>query len=271
MMRAAVVGCAGRMGYALVRAVAGAEDMTLVGAVEAPDSGAVGQDAGTLAGLPPLGVAVSHEARCAAAGADGVIDFSSAAIVEQVAAGCVEHKCPLVVGTTGLDESQHQALEHAAQSVVVVFAPNMSVGVNVLFSLVAQAARLLGPGYEAEVVEAHHHHKRDAPSGTARRIVEILAQAAQEQGLSLEERTCHGRQGDLGPRPASQIGVHAIRGGDIVGEHTVMLCGTGERVELTHRATSRQTFAQGALRALRWARVQPAGLYDMQDVLGLRT
>jgi len=259
------------MGYALVRAVAGAEDMTLVGAVEAPDSGAVGQDAGTLAGLPPLGVQVSHEARGAAQGADGVIDFSSAAIVEQVAAGCVEHNCPLVVGTTGLSDAQHQALEHAARSVVVVFAPNMSVGVNVLFSLVAQAARLLGPGYEAEVVEAHHHHKRDAPSGTARRIVEILGEAAaQEQGLTLEERACYGRQGDLGPRPASQIGVHAIRGGDIVGEHTVMLCGTGERVELSHRATSRQTFAQGALRALRWARLQPAGLYDMQDVLGLR-
>jgi 4-hydroxy-tetrahydrodipicolinate reductase len=199
-----------------------------------------------------------------------VIDFSSPALAPKLAWACSEAGLPLVVGTTGLDQDQRDALEVAAQRTPVVYAPNMSVGVNVLFSLVAEASRLLGPGYETEVLELHHNRKADAPSGTAARLAQILARATDDQG-PLAQRIRHGRQGQEGPRTAAEIGVHAVRGGDVVGEHTVFYFATGERLELTHRASSRQTFAQGALWALRWTRgQQPGRLYDMQDVLGLR-
>jgi 4-hydroxy-tetrahydrodipicolinate reductase len=266
----AIPGCAGRMGRELVRAVSAAEDLRLSGAMEQQGSAVVGQDAGTVAGVRPLGVTITGDLQELLQGAGGVIDFSVPALAPKLAWSCSEAGLPLVVGTTGLDGDQLDALELAAQRTPVVYAPNMSVGVNVLFSLAAEASRLLGPGYETEVVELHHSRKADAPSGTAARLAQILAQASAALG-PLEQRVRHGRQGHEGPRPAAEIGVHAVRGGDIVGEHTVYYCATGERLELTHRASSRQTFAQGALRALRWARgQQPGRIYDMQDVLGLR-
>jgi 4-hydroxy-tetrahydrodipicolinate reductase len=265
----AIPGCAGRMGQALVQAVAAAPDLTLSGASERAGAPSVGQDAGTIAGLPPLGVTVTDDPARLLAGAAGVIDFTTPRPTVELAARCAAAGLPLVVGTTGLDVAQRAALERAAALVPLVFAPNMSVGVNVLVRLVAEAARLLGPGYELEIIEAHHGRKVDAPSGTALRLAQALAEATAAQG-SLEERACFSRRGNIGARPAAQIGIQTVRGGDIVGEHTVLLCGDGERLELIHRASSRQTFAGGALRALRWTLGRPPGLYDMSDVLGLR-
>jgi 4-hydroxy-tetrahydrodipicolinate reductase len=201
------------------------------------------------------------------AAADAVIDFSSASGTDTVLAACRAAGKPLVLGTTGHDAVQRAAVAAAAHEIAVVFAANFSVGVNALFWLTREAARILGPGFDLEVVEMHHRLKKDAPSGTARRLAEILAEA---RGLDYAQDAVHGRHGLVGARDPREIGVHAIRGGDIVGEHTVLLAGTGERLELTHRAASRETFAAGALRAAGWLSDQPAGLYDMEDVLGLR-
>ncbi len=264
MINVGIPGAAGRMGRELIRAIAGADDMGLAAATEASGADCLGQDAGTLAGVAPLGVSVTSDNGALACGSDGIIDFSAPATLDQVAPVCAERGVPLVVGTTGLEAGHLTLLRRAGEQTAVVFAPNMSVGVNLLFQLVDQAARLLGPSYHAEVVEAHHRHKKDAPSGTAARLVEILQAALDAPDAR------HGREGMVGERPDAEVGVHAVRGGDVVGEHTVMLLGQGERVELVHRASSRQTFAQGALRALRWASTRDPGLYDMQDVLGLR-
>jgi 4-hydroxy-tetrahydrodipicolinate reductase len=265
---AAIPGCAGRMGRALVQAVVASDGLALSGAAEAPGSPALGQDAGSLAGLAPQGIAVTDDLAAALEGASGVIDFTVPAVTATLCPLCAQRGVPMVIGTTGLGEEQLEALHQAAQQIPVVFAPNMSVGVNVLLRLAAEATRLLGPGYELEIVEAHHSNKVDAPSGTALRLAEVLAAATAEAG-PMEDRACYGRQGAIGKRPQHQIGIQTIRGGDIVGEHTVMYCGEGERVELVHKASSRQTFARGAVRALRWVVGREPGLYDMQDVLGL--
>jgi 4-hydroxy-tetrahydrodipicolinate reductase len=256
------------MGRALVRAVASSSDLRVAGASEAPGSPALHQDAGTTAGLPPLGLPITADPDVLLQSADAVIDFTLPQATVDLVDRCARKGLPVVVGTTGLDAAQREALYRAAERIPIVFAPNMSVGVNVLLRLAADAARLLGPEYAFEIVEAHHDRKVDAPSGTALRLAQVLAEATREQG-SFDERICYGRQGIVGPRPPSQIGVHAVRAGDIVGEHTVMCCASGERLELVHRASSRETFARGALRALRWATTRLAGLYDMQDVLGL--
>jgi 4-hydroxy-tetrahydrodipicolinate reductase len=257
------------MGRALIQTIAAADDMQLIGAIESLSSSTIGQDAGTVAGLPPSGINIVSDAEMVLTEANGVIDFSSPTATVVLAKHCAVMNIPLVTGTTGLSHVERETLVQSAKQIPIVFAPNMSVGINVLFQLVAEAARLLGPDYDLEIVEAHHHQKADAPSGTALRLADILAQATTQKG-SLRERAMYGRQGNLGPRPNYQIGIHAVRGGDIVGDHTVMYCGTGERLELIHRASSRLTFAQGALRALRWALKQSAGLYGMEDVLGLR-
>ena len=263
-LRVGIPGAGGRMGRELIRAIAEAGHLDLAAASEAPGMPAVGQDAGALAGIGHLGVEVGADNIDLADACEGVVDFSVPAALVSLAPRCAARRIPLVVGTTGLEPEQLALLEEAAASTALVFAPNMSVGVNLLFRLTEEAARLLGPAYHAEVVEAHHRHKKDAPSGTAARLVEILTQALSAADVR------HGRHGMVGERPDAEVGVHAVRGGDVVGEHTVMLLGTGERLELTHRASSRQTFAQGALRALCWAAEQPPGLYDMQDVLGLK-
>ncbi len=198
---------------------------------------------------------------------EAVIDFSHHSVLEIVLARCVQHRKTLVIGTTGHSDLQIAAIRHAAGSIPIVYAPNYSVGVNTLFWLTQKAAEILGPAFDLEVVEMHHRMKKDAPSGTAKRLAEILAEVRQ---LSYNNDVRHGRQGIVGERTDNEIGVHAIRGGDVVGDHTVIYATQGERVELTHKASSRDTFAHGALRAAVWAVGGTAGLYDMQDVLGLK-
>ncbi len=203
----------------------------------------------------------------ALAAGDVAIDFSSAAGTAPLLAACRQAGKPLVLGATGHDDAQRALIVEAAQDVPIVFAANFSVGVNTLFWMTRQAARILGPAFDLEVIEVHHRLKKDAPSGTARRLAEILAEA---RALNYAEDTRHGRKGLVGERAANEIGMHAVRGGDVVGEHTVLFAATGERVELIHRASSRETFALGALRAANWLAGRPPGLYDMEDVLGLR-
>jgi 4-hydroxy-tetrahydrodipicolinate reductase len=197
---------------------------------------------------------------------DVVIDFSHADATDAVCAACTEAGRPLVIGTTGHSPEQASRIREAATSIPVVLAPNFSVGVNALFWLTRKASELLGDGFDIEIVEMHHRLKKDAPSGTAKRLAEV---ACESRGLVYERDIAHGRAGLIGERPANQIGVHAIRGGDVVGDHTVIFASAGERVELTHKASSRGTFAVGALRAAQWVVGQPAALYSMQDVLGL--
>lgn len=195
------------------------------------------------------------------------IDFSSPDALHPLLDACLAQGKPLVVGTTGHDQAGLHAIEQAAGSIPIVLAANFSVGVNALFWLTRQAAQILGPGFDLEVIEVHHRLKKDAPSGTARRLAAILADA---RGLSLEHDVRHGREGQIGARSPHEIGLHAVRGGDVVGDHTVLFADTGERLELVHRASSRETFAAGALRAAAWLRGRAPGLYDMEDVLGLR-
>ena len=203
----------------------------------------------------------------ALAKSDVAIDFSHHTTIEPVLARCVESKKTLVIGTTGHTDAQVAAIKHSAAHIPLVFAPNYSIGVNTLFWLTRKAAEILGPGFDLEVVEMHHRLKKDAPSGTAKKLAEILAEVRK---LQYNDDVRHGRHGIVGERTDSEIGMHAIRGGDVVGDHTVIYAAQGERVELTHKASSRETFARGALRAAVWAHAQPAGLYDMQDVLGLK-
>lgn len=200
-------------------------------------------------------------------GAAAIVDFSLPAATADVLAAARENHLPLVLGTTGHDRDARDAIAETAREIAIVFAANFSVGVNTLFWLTRRAAEILGPGFDPEIVELHHRLKKDAPSGTARRLAEIIAAA---RALDYEAAARHGREGVVGERTDAEIGVHAVRGGDIVGEHTLFLAGIGERLELTHRATSRETFAAGALRSARWLQDRPPGLYDMEDVLGLR-
>jgi 4-hydroxy-tetrahydrodipicolinate reductase len=264
-VRVAVLGAAGRMGTTIVRLLAETPGARLTAAVEHAGSPLVGRDAGSVAGAAAAAVSIG-EARPGAGDADVWIDFSSPAETAATATSAAERGAALVVGTTGVDAPGREALAAAARRVPVVFAPNMSVGVNVLLRVVAEAARLLGPGYDLEIVETHHRSKRDAPSGTALRLAEALAEAT---GRDLGRDARYARQGDVGPRPAREIGVQTLRGGDVVGDHTVMFLGLGERIEITHRASSRETFARGAIRAALWTAGRAPGLYDMRDVLDL--
>jgi 4-hydroxy-tetrahydrodipicolinate reductase len=197
---------------------------------------------------------------------DAVIDFTHAPVTPQVAQACAEAGKPLVIGTTGHDDAQRAVIVECSQRIPIVFAPNFSVGVNTLFWLTRKATEILGPAFDLEVVEMHHRLKKDSPSGTARRLAEILAEV---RDLEYAKDVRHGREGMVGERTKTEIGMHAVRGGDVVGDHTVIYANVGERLELTHKASSRDTFANGALRAAKWACLQSPGLYDMQDVLGL--
>ena len=210
---------------------------------------------------------VGDDFAAALAKCEAVIDFSHHSTVEPVLARCVEAHKTLVIGTTGHTDAQVAAIRHSAAHIPLVFAPNYSIGVNTLFWLTRKAAEILGPGFDLEVVEMHHRLKKDAPSGTAKKLAEILAEV---RDLQYNDDVRHGRHGIVGERTDAEIGMHAIRGGDVVGDHTVIYAAPGERVELTHKASSRETFAHGALRAAVWAHGKPAGLYDMQDVLGLK-
>ena len=263
MIRIAVHGAGGRMGVAVVAALVEHQDAMLSAALARPGSEVIGRDAGVQAGVGPLEVPISGD--LAGADFDVLIDFSrppaALACVEQ----CARQGRGVVIGTTGFDVAGRAQITRAARTVPVVFAPNMSVGVNVGLRLVEMATRLLGDQFDVEVLEAHHGNKVDAPSGTALAIGEAVAQA---RGRRLEDCAVYDRHGDTGIREPGSIGFGTLRGGDIVGEHTVMFAGRGERVEITHRAWNRAIFARGAVRAARWLAGREAGLYDMQDVLG---
>lgn len=264
--RITVAGCAGRMGRALVREIAATEGCRLAAATECAGHAAMGQDAGTLAGLEPLGVAVTD--RPAAAFAEGrvVIDFTTPGTAAAHAALAAEAGAALVTGTTGLDGGQIAAIEAAAEVVAVVRSANMSLGVNLLLKLTRQAAAVLGPEFDIEITDHHHRHKIDAPSGTALALGE---QAAAARGVSLADVADRGRDGRTGPRRAGDIGFVVIRGGNVAGDHTVSFLADDERIELSHRAGDRSIFARGAVRAALWLDGKPPGLYSMADVLDL--
>jgi len=254
------------MGHAILRAIADAEGAALAAAVERSDYPYLAADASQMAGLSASGVRVVDQ-RPAKGAADVWIDFSvPAATVANVNAAAAAGAA-IVIGTTGLSAADKAEIATAAKTIPVVLAPNMSVGVNVMLKLVAEAARMLGAAYDVELVETHHRLKRDAPSGTALRLAEAVAEAS---GRDLATTARYERHGDIGPRTAAEIGIQTLRGGDVFGDHTVFFLGQGDRIEITHRASSRDTFARGAVRAALWLSGKPAGLFDMRDVLGLK-
>jgi 4-hydroxy-tetrahydrodipicolinate reductase len=259
-VKLAIHGATGRMGLSIVRLARAAGDEIVGGACSPGDPG-VGRDLGELAGIGPLGVVASADTASALLGADVVIDFSTASAVPALVATAARQGVRVMSGTTGLDPSAEAALERAAASVAVLWAPNTSLGVQVLAELVEQAVKRLGSAFDVEILELHHRRKIDAPSGTALR----LARAARAARSELKE--LHSRDGDVGARTNEELGVVAVRGGDVVGDHTVFLLGNGERLELTHRASSRELFAQGALAAARFVHGKPPGRYAFKDVL----
>jgi 4-hydroxy-tetrahydrodipicolinate reductase len=260
-----IAGAGGRMGRTLIEMALASGDLELAAAVEVSGSPAIGKDAGELVGHP-CGVKIASNFGGVVKG-DCLIDFTrpegTLAHLEQ----CLKKGVRMVIGTTGFSAEQDERIAAAAREIAIVKAPNMSAGVNVAFRLAETAARTLGDGYDVEILEAHHRHKIDAPSGTALKFGDVIARAL---GRDLARVAVHGRKGEVGERDPKAIGFHAVRGGDIVGEHTVMFIGEGERVEITVRSGSRATYALGALRAARFLRNKERGLYDMQDVLGLR-
>ncbi len=266
MIKVVIAGASGRMGKTLLEAVAGASDMRLHGALERSGSPLLGKDAGELIGAS-LGAKLSDDIAAALDGADVLIDFTRPEATLRHLQICRDKGVALVIGTTGFDADGKAAIAAAGETVPVVFAPNMSVGVNLALRLLDMAARVLNEGFDIEIVEAHHRHKVDAPSGTALRMGEVVAAAL---GRDLKSCAIYGREGVTGEREASTIGFSTLRGGDIVGDHTVMFAGVGERLEITHKASSRMTFALGALRAARFLAGKSSGLFDMQDVLGLK-
>jgi 4-hydroxy-tetrahydrodipicolinate reductase len=267
MTRIAIAGAAGRMGRNLIQACQQAEGMEVTAALEHPESSLLGSDAGDLAGIGRLGVSVGSDIHAVLPDFDVLIDFTRPEPALANLAACSAAGKRMVIGTTGFSEAQKADIAAAARQIAIVFAPNMSVGVNLCLKLLDMAARVLGDEVDIEVIEAHHRHKVDAPSGTALRMGEVVAAAL---GRNLEQCAVYGRQGHTGERERRTIGFETIRAGDIVGDHTVMFAGSGEIVEITHKASSRMTFANGAVRAADWLTHQSSGLYDMQDVLGLR-
>jgi 4-hydroxy-tetrahydrodipicolinate reductase len=261
-----IAGATGRMGRALIEAVTRAPQMRLHAVLDRADSPAIGRDAGDGIGVH-AGVTIGADVVRAIDGADALIDFTLPTATLAHLDACVGRGVAMVIGTTGFDPAGRQRLADAGAKIPLVVAPNMSVGVNVAFKLVETAARILGDAYDVEVFEIHHRHKIDAPSGTAVRLGEVAAAAL---GRDLARDAVHGREGVTGERTQREIGFHSARGGDIVGDHTVFFAGAGERLEITHRSSSRANYALGALRAVRWLDGRAAGLYDMQDVLGLR-
>lgn len=265
-IRVAIAGATGRMGRMLIEAALGDESVALAAAFDRPDATSIGRDAGEALGLAS-GIAISGDAVAAIAAADCLIDFTRPEGTLKHLAVAANMGKPAVIGTTGFDAAGKAAIAEAARHIPIVFAPNMAVGVNAVFRLLDVAARILSEGYDVEVIEAHHRFKADAPSGTALRMGEIVARAL---GRDLDECAIYGRQGVTGERKAETIGFSTIRGGDVVGDHTVLFAGIGERIEITHKSGSRMPYALGALRAARFLAGREPGLFDMQDVLGLR-
>ncbi len=261
----AIAGASGRMGQMLVDAVGAADDCVLGGALDIAASPAVGRDAGAYTGLA-TGVVITADVRQGLQGCDVLIDFTRPEGTLQHLRVCRDLGIAAVVGTTGFSASEQAEIADIAKTIPIMMAPNMSVGVNVTLKLLEMAAKALATGYDIEIVEAHHRHKVDAPSGTALKMGEVIADAL---GRDLKDCAVYARQGVTGERDPSSIGFATIRGGDIVGDHTVLFAGTGERIEISHKSSSRSTYAQGSLRAVRFVVGKPAGLYDMSDVLGL--
>ncbi len=265
MIRVIIVGAAGRMGRHLVTAVLESGDMKLAGALEHQACPLVGKDAGTVAGHEPCGIEIVSDIG-GLGDADAAIDFSTGPVADN-AEYLAGRGCSIVIGTTALKDADRKRLESlAAKGARIVQSSNMSVGVNLLLGLCAQTAKILGDDYDVEIVEMHHRKKKDSPSGTALSLAESVASAKQ---VRLKDKAVHGRSGITGERPLGEIGIHAVRGGDVVGDHTVIFAAEGERLELVHKASSRNTFAKGAVRAVRFLQGARPGLYSMKDVLGL--
>lgn len=262
----AILGVTGRMGRALLQAMQGFDDLNLISATASGSSEWLGKSVSVLGGARSPNVTVSADVSAAVTGANVVVDFTLPQVTASNVAACVAANAAMVIGTTGHNSEQRAVIEQAAKQIPMVLAPNMSVGVNLLLKLAELAARALSQDYDIEIYEAHHRNKKDAPSGTALRLGEVVAAG---RGVSLSEQADFARHGDTGVRQRGHIGFSVARGGDIVGDHTVLFAGPGERVELSHRAHDRSGFARGALVAARWLRNRPAGLYSMQDVLGL--
>ena len=266
MIKAIVAGAAGRMGGRIIHTIQETEGLSLGAAFERPDHPAVGRDVGEVAGLPRLGMKVGGGLAAALDAGDVVVDFThhdaTIAHLHQAAAA----RKPMVIGTTGFTAAEMETIRVLAREIPCVQAPNMSMGVNLMFKVVADMARVLGEGFDVEIIEAHHHHKKDAPSGTAMKLAHNVASAL---GRNLEQVAVYERRGLIGERKPESIGIQTIRAGDIVGEHTVVFAGVGERLELIHRAHSRDNFARGAVKAALWVVKRSPGLYDMQHVLGL--
>ncbi len=265
-LKIVIAGCSGRMGHALLESVFADPGLALHGALDRADNPHLGHDAGEQFGRL-TGVKVTADVDAALQGADVLVDFTRPEASMAYLEACRKAGVSLVIGTTGFSVEQKAAIEAASREISIVFAPNMSVGVTLLINLVEQAAKVLKDGYDIEVVEMHHRHKVDAPSGTALRLGEAAAKGI---GQDLKDCAVYAREGVTGEREAGKIGFATLRGGDVVGDHTVMFAGIGERVEITHKASSRATFAVGALRAAKFLAGKKTGLYDMQDVLGLR-
>lgn len=266
MVSIAIAGASGRMGRSLLQAALAHPDLQLAALLDRADSPLQGVDAGLLLSQVAMGIRVGADVDQALQKADVLIDFTRPDVSLIHAAHCARLGKSLVIGTTGFTGEQQQQLELYAEKIAIVHAPNMSPGVNLAFKLVELAARALQGQVDVEIIEAHHHHKLDSPSGTALRFGEVVAK---QLNLNLRDHAVYGREGQVGARPKQQIGFSTVRGGDIVGEHSVWFIGDGERLEITHRASSRENFAAGALRAAVWSVQQLPGLYDMPDVLGL--
>ena len=264
MTRIAIAGAAGRMGRNLVMACAESDDVQLTQALERPDGPLVGSDAGIVAGIEAQNVLITDTLDPEQF--DVLIDFTHPSVTTLNVDFCVKHDKKMVIGTTGCDETLVKKIKLAGDSIAIMYAPNMSVGVNLCLKLLQTAAKVLGDTVDIEIIEAHHRHKVDAPSGTALKMGEVIADSL---GRDLKECAVYGREGQTGPRDRKTIGFETIRGGDIVGEHTVLFMAEGERIEITHKASSRMTFANGAIRAAHWVQQKQPGLFGMEDVLGL--
>lgn len=267
MVNVVITGAAGRMGCRLVTLVTQDKRFTLVGATENEGHPSIGLDVGEVVGCGPLGISIEKKLSAVIPSANAIIDFSTPSASLENLELAVKHRCPMVIGTTGFTPSDMERVHSFGKSIPCVVAPNMSVGVNVTLKIIAEVAKALGDEYDIEVVEAHHRLKKDAPSGTALKIAQVLADATKR---NLDEVGVYSRQGIIGERKPREIGIQTIRAGDIVGDHTVLFGGIGERIEIIHRAQSRDTFAAGAIRAAEWVSRQSPGMYSMHDVLGMR-
>jgi len=267
MINVIVAGAAGRMGCRLVALIRDSTVLTMSGAIEGKGHRALGNDAGEIAGCGHAGVPITDDFTALLDRGEVVVDFSAPEATLHHLHETAKHQRAMVIGTTGFSAPQLEELRSLASQAPCVLSPNMSVGVNLIYKVIGEMAKTLGDEYDIEVIEAHHRQKKDAPSGTALKIAEVLAKAV---GRDLNQVAVYARKGLVGEREKSEIGIQSIRAGDIVGDHTILFGGLGERIEVTHRASSRDTFAGGALRAAQWVVRQPPGLYDMMDVLGLR-